>query len=412
VEDSWVKSVLDSLCRSYLKRWAKIPSNGVNDYFLFDPRGHDLLTLYDIYRLERASKYLQMKRSRDEIILKIIAQDATHTKKRYKQPWSPRESIENATNKLIREKDLSAKTPKVQHEMIMRELKENFQREAKDIAWKKAKVTMALMEDLYVCESLMDTKFRSVFDRLSPDEKYYYESVFMGFTMCNARRNKFGYSCHGKCPLCGNEKQTNNHIISACPYSAGDNGKAFNRYLFRHNNVLTAFLEGIEVHANGWKLYVDLPDSKYYCTEVHKELGLSEKLKPDLVLTRIAKDKATKELYEEIHILELTVPLTRNVEARAAEKMKKYENWIKNLGQGRRAVVHTFEIAADTGFASKTLFEAMLPLRIPKLIKKAISQEMSVEAVKASAKIWRCRNSHSFEKETGVFEVSQSNRTE
>jgi hypothetical protein len=139
-----------------------------------------------------------------------------------------------------------------------------------------------------------------------------------------------------------------------------------------------------------WMMVADLPDSEYAYQKVPFNLSPTNDYQPDLILY---KESATQ---SEIIIVELTVPLTSNVEKRHAEKTKKYENWALSFPAKIKSTVIAFEVAADTGFVSKSINDLYSLIQIPKKKRSEITLDLSVEAVRGSSKIHRCRNNRTF----------------
>ena len=78
-------------------------------------------------------------------------------------------------------------------------------------------------------------------------------------TLCTASRRAWLYQSSDKCKLC-EERQTPAHALSKCNYSLGNLGSTFNRYLWRHNEVLKALVDDlVRMKPEHLTLLADLP---------------------------------------------------------------------------------------------------------------------------------------------------------
>ena len=112
-------------------------------------------------------------------------------------------------------------------------------------------------------------------------------------------------------------------------------------------------------------------------------------LKPDIVI--IDKEKKT------LHIYELTVPLTTNIDQRHAEKSQKYAPFISDI-TGYACKVNCFEVSS-TGFISKRNKATLITLHsfMKHDIKKStFLSNLNSLAWYGSYKIWLTRDDPSF----------------
>jgi pantoate kinase len=140
-------------------------------------------------------------------------------------------------------------------------------------------------------------------------------------------------------------------------------------------------------------MVADLP---HFNHTIPFNLSPTNDFKPDLILYKHDDDDGGKEVV----IVELTVPLTSNVDKRHQEKMLKYTKWLeREESKLSKFTVIAFEVASETGFVSKSLSELFDKLKVPaqKKIRSDIMLDLTVEAIRGSAKIVRSRNNRHFE---------------
>ena len=124
-------------------------------------------------------------------------------------------------------------------------------------------------------------------------------------TPANLKRWK--RSTSDKCKLCGN-RGTTNHYLNCCKVMLDTN-----RYTWRHNNIVNFIVKNVD---SRFKVFSDLPGWEAPGGgTIPPELCVTN-LKPDIVI----QDTSTKT----IHIYELTMPLTMNIDKRNYEKQTKY----------------------------------------------------------------------------------------
>ena len=150
-------------------------------------------------------------------------------------------------------------------------------------------------------------------------------------TPANLKRWK--YSSNDRCKLCGN-KGTTNHILNCCKVMLDTN-----RYTWRHNNLVHYIATNVD---KKYKVFSDLSGMEAPGGGTIPPALCVTKLKPDIVIL----DKHMKAL----HIFELTMPLSRNIESRHKEKSDKYAHFLRDI-TGYKCSVNCFEVSS-TGFIS------------------------------------------------------------
>ena len=143
-------------------------------------------------------------------------------------------------------------------------------------------------------------------------------------TPANLRRWK--YSSNDRCKLCGN-KGTTNHILNCCKVMLDTN-----RYTWRHNNLVHYIASNVDKQ---YTVFSDLPGM---------ETPGGGTIPPALCVTRMKPDIVILDTHmKALHIFELTMPLSRNIEARHKEKTDKYSPVLRNI-TGYTCSVNCFEV--------------------------------------------------------------------
>lgn len=138
----------------------------------------------------------------------------------------------------------------------------------------------------------------------------------------HVRRNIWGDTCSGKCRLCKEQDETVSHIISGCKMLAGT------QYLHRHNQV-AKYIHWNILRDNGintterWldhkpteittKGNLNILRDSYIHTD--KKVGFN---KPDIIIHN-AEEK-------ECMIIDVAIPMCRNIVRKEAEKITKYRD--------------------------------------------------------------------------------------
>ena len=191
---------------------------------------------------------------------------------------------------------------------------------------------------------------------------------------------RWKYTSSDKCKLCGN-RGTTNHYLNCCKVMLDTN-----RYTWRHNNLINFIVTNVEP---SFKVYSDLPG--WEATgggTIPAELCLTN-LKPDIVIIDPAKKK--------LHIFELTVPLTTNIDQRNIEKSRKYAPFVTDI-TGHDCTVNCFEVSS-TGFISKRNNSTLTTLHsfMRKDMKKSkFLNNLNALAWYGSYKIWLTRDDPNF----------------
>ena len=197
-------------------------------------------------------------------------------------------------------------------------------------------------------------------------------------TPVNLKRWK--YTSSDKCKLCGN-RGTTNHYLNCCSTMLNTG-----RYTWRHNNLINFIVSNVD---KKFKVFSDLPG--WEATgggTIPAEICVTN-LKPDIVIVDNHMRK--------VHIFELTVPLTVNIEQRNHEKSLKYAPFATDM-TGYDCSVHCFEVSS-TGFISKRNKSTLSTLHsfIKKdLRKSSFLQNLHALAWYGSYKLWLSREDAEF----------------
>ena len=197
-------------------------------------------------------------------------------------------------------------------------------------------------------------------------------------TPANLKRWK--YTSSDKCKLCGC-RGTTNHYLNCCSIMLNTG-----RYTWRHNNLINFIVSNVD---KKFKVFSDLPGWEAIGGgTIPTELCVTN-LKPDIVIL----DNHMKK----VHIFELTVPLTVNIDQRNLEKSQKYAPFATDM-TGYGCSVHCFEVSS-TGFINKRNKVTLSTLHsfIRKDIKKStFLQNLHALAWYGSYKLWLSREDAEF----------------
>ena len=197
-------------------------------------------------------------------------------------------------------------------------------------------------------------------------------------TPANLRRWK--YSSSDKCKLCGN-RGTTNHILNCCKVML-ETG----RYTWRHNNLVNFIVNNVDKR---FTVYSDLPGWEAPGGGTIPPALCVTNLKPDIVIV----DTDTKTL----HIYELTMPLSANIDTRHQKKTHKYTPFITDI-TGFKCKLNCFEVT-NTGFISKrnhTTLNALHTLLRKDLKKSVFKSNLNSLAWYGSYQVWLSRENPEF----------------
>ena len=191
---------------------------------------------------------------------------------------------------------------------------------------------------------------------------------------------RWKYSSNNKCKLCGN-KGTTNHILNCCKIMLDTK-----RYTWRHDNIIHFIVTNVD---SRFTVYSDLPGWETTGGGTIPPALCVTNLKPDIVIV----DEHTKTL----HIYELTMPLSRNIEERHVEKTLKYTPFLTDI-TGYKCTLNCFEISS-TGFISNRNKSTLYSLH--KFLKKSLKRSSFMENLNALAwygsyKVWLSREDPEF----------------
>ena len=195
-----------------------------------------------------------------------------------------------------------------------------------------------------------------------------------------ANLTRWKYTSSDKCKLCGN-RGTTNHYLNCCKAMLDTN-----RYTWRHNNLINFIVTSVDPT---FKVYSDLPGWEATGGGTIPAELCTTNLKPDIVIIDSAKKK--------LHIFELTVPLTTNIDQRNIEKSRKYAPFVTDIS-GHDCTVNCFEVSS-TGFISKRNNSTLTTLHsfLRKGLKKSkFLSNLNALAWYGSYKIWLTRDDPNF----------------
>ena len=158
------------------------------------------------------------------------------------------------------------------------------------------------------------------------------------------------------------------------------------RYTWRHNNLVNFIVNNVDKRL---QVFSDLPGMEAPGGGTIPPALCVTRLKPDIVIV----DSYTKTL----HIYELTVPLSRNIDIRHKEKTEKYTPFFTDI-TGYKTTLNCFEVSS-TGYISKSNHDTLG--RLHKLMRKDMKKSvfktnLNSLAWYGSYQIWLSREDTNF----------------
>jgi hypothetical protein len=178
-------------------------------------------------------------------------------------------------------------------------------------------------------------------------------------TIGNLRRWGYLRSGDDSCTLCGESNPTITHVLSMCKGALGELSEEFNRIKWRHNSVLSEFIDSVSPHLieNGFKIFVDLEGHPFHYRDFPFNV-METSLRPDIVLWN-PKTRS-------VILAELTCPMEHNLEAAFVRKKLKYTSLQKELEHyGLNVSVSPFEVSAR-GICAGTVSELLTEIKYGK----------------------------------------------
>ena len=170
-----------------------------------------------------------------------------------------------------------------------------------------------------------------------------------------ANLQRWKYTSSDKCKLCGN-RGTTNHYLNCCSTMLNTG-----RYLWRHNNLINFSVNNVD---KKFQVYSDLPGWEAPEGGTNPHALCVTNLLPDIVIV----DKHMKT----VHIYELTVPLSVNIDIRNREKSNKYAPFITDM-TGYTCTVNCFEVSS-TGYINSRNKSTLTTLH--KLMRKDLKKSV------------------------------------
>ena len=377
---------LDTFVDKYTKKWAGLPKSATN-VVIHLKEALDIPAISAVYTEAHNTSHARTRLQGDKIINDVLdvtlaredaythsAQTTTEAEKVFKEtlqlntmageiPTYTGEKARQLTNKFnadIRTKVRNATRVGVQ---------EKLSNHAKNLQVQGNLLTLAKQEK-------EDMIWKSTMFQLKSGTLKFMLNCCIDTLPTPANLMRWKYTSSDKCKLCGN-RGTTAHFLNCCKVMLDTN-----RYTWRHNNIINFIVTNVD---KSFKVYSDIPGWEAPGGgTIPAELCVTN-LKPDIVIIDSAKKK--------LHIFELTVPLTTNIDQRNSEKSRKYAPFITDI-TGFDCTVNCFEVSA-TGFISKRNKATLSTLHsfMSKEIKKStFMSNLNSLAWYGSYKIWLTRD--------------------
>ena len=160
-----------------------------------------------------------------------------------------------------------------------------------------------------------------------------------------------------------------------------------NRYTWRHNNLVNFIVSNVDTKK--YTVYSDLPGMEAPGGGTIPPALCVTRFKPDIVIVDSLK--------KTLHIYELTVPLSCNIDARHQEKTQKYSTFITDI-TGFSCSLNCFEVSS-TGFISTrnlTTLKSLHKLMRIELKKSVFLSNLNSLAWYGSYQVWLSREDPTF----------------
>ena len=318
---------LDTIARSYLKKWLQIPKNGCTDLAIFHPFLLGLKTPSQIYKEGHAGNYALMRFKGDKLV-----NHALDSRLEREQQWSRKFSTIKYADKIYQNRT----NHKPKEHLLKKVIKKSVREDQKIIWDTKAK----------------NLTFQGEFTRLLIEEKNnitwqsFKNNIPKGIlsfalksttntlnTPDNLRR--WGVRKIGKCLLCGNKNADLQHILQWCPIPLKQG-----RYTWRHDSILCYltkyFKENIDT--NILEIFADLPKMRINGGTIPADILVTGE-RPDLVII----NRSSKEIF----ILELTCSFETNVDQARHRKNTKYNDLVSDIKRNNyKVTLISFEVGS------------------------------------------------------------------
>ncbi|KAL0220216.1 hypothetical protein RCL1_000071 [Eukaryota sp. TZLM3-RCL] len=387
---TFIDEEISPLLTKALKSWLGITKTANVDY-LFLPRSEGGLGFPDLsllYKECQLQKFHILKNSSDPDILKLY--DILSSRRLlWKRKWNSIACLDKFCKKNILVEDASKSTERRKIIELFKRDEINKRIESFHSCQLQSSMTRSVLQS-----SIMDTDYHwmSMLVDLSPSILKF--AINSSLNVLPTADNLFRWKISRRmpngskllsatCSLCESSPATLSHILASCP--SYQNPENVNRPAFRHDAVLSLFVDKLTPYLEQYELYCDLPNhSRYY---VNFPL-INSDLRPDLILVSKVANSTNR---KSIILGELTCPMEEYLDARHAYKSGKYHR-LEMILSGLNYVVESFafEVSAR-GIVANSCTEFMKRLLIPKEIIPSISKELAQMSLRCSYRIFCAR---------------------
>ena len=327
---------LDSFVDQYIKKWSGIPRCAKN-VIIHSAQGLDIPAISAVYTESHNVSHARTRLQGDVNINHVLDHAVSHESS-YTSMQGTNQQAKEVYQATIQKNTVGGELPTLSRHQFNRKIRnqvrdttrgniqEALSTHAEGIQLQGHLITLAAKEkqDLLWKSSMFQLKAGTLKFMIDA-------SIDTLPTPANLRRWK--YSSSDKCKLCGN-KGTTNHILNCCKVTLDTN-----RYTWRHNNLVNYIARNVD---KKYTVFSDLPGMEAPGGGTIPPALCVTRLKPDIVIL----DNHMKAL----HIFELTMSLTRNIESRHKEKLDKYAHFLRDI-TGYKSSVNCFEVTS-TGYIS------------------------------------------------------------
>ena len=381
---------LDTFVDKFTKKWAGLPPSATNAIIHLEG-ALDIPAISAVYTEAHNTSHTRTRLQGDSVINDVL----DHTLARessYSRSFQTSTEAEKMFRRTLELNTVGGLIPAFTGEKA-RQMRTNFNQKIKTSVKNvtKAVIQEKLMnhvETLQVQGSLLSLASQEKEDLLWKSTMFQLKSGTLKFmlnacidtlpTPANLRRWK-KTSCD-KCKLCGN-RGTSNHYLNCCSTMLNTG-----RYTWRHNNLINFIVTNVD---NKFQVFSDLPGWEATGGGTIPTNLCVTNLKPDIVIMDTLK--------KQMHIFELTCPLSMNIDKRNQEKSKKYAPFVTDI-TGYVCSVNCFEVSS-TGFIckrNKSTLSTLHSFMRKDMKKSTFLSNLNSLAWYGSYKIWLTRDDPSF----------------
>ena len=379
---------LDTFVDKHTKKWAGLPKSATNAVIHLE-EALDIPAISAVYTEAHNTTHARTRLQGDPVINEVIdhalERESTYKRTTFATTEAEKvykESLDKVGGEIPKFDGEGAAHLRRKFNVNIKTSVKNATREATQEQLRSHIKTLQVQGSLLAlaCQEKEDLLWKSTMFQLKSGTLKFMLNASIDTLPTPANLKRWKCTSSDKCKLCGN-RGTTNHYLNCCKIMLDTQ-----RYTWRHNNLINYIANSVDPK---FKMFSDLQGCETAGGgTIPADLCVTN-LKPDIVI--IDSEKKI------LHIFELTIPLTSNIEQRHAEKSQKYAHFLTDI-TGYKSTVNCFEVSS-TGFISKRNKSTLTSLH--KLMKQDIKKSTFLSNLNSLAwygsyKIWLTREDPTF----------------